>query len=116
MVADFVRSLLAIDPQARVVVIGDLNDRESSATLKTLERAPLVNPALQLPAKERYTYIHEGQAQMLDHALVSRSLAALAEPAVDAVHVNAAFADAASDHDPVLLRLTLPRLSAPARR
>ena len=116
VVADFVRSLLAIDPQARVVVIGDLNDRESSATLKTLERAPLVNPALQLPAKERYTYIHEGQAQMLDHALVSRSLAALAEPAVDAVHVNAAFADAASDHDPVLLRLTLPRLSAPARR
>ncbi len=108
VVADFVRTLLAVDPQAKVAVLGDLNDHESSNTLKTLERAPLVNPALRLPVADRYTYIHQGEARMLDHALVSRALAQGADPALDAVHVNAAFAEAASDHDPVLLRLTLP--------
>jgi predicted extracellular nuclease len=108
VVADFVRALLAADPQAKVVVLGDLNDHESSATLKVLERAPLVNPALRLPVADRYTHIHQGEARMIDHALVSPGLATRAEPVVDAVHVNAAFAEAASDHDPVLLRLTLP--------
>ncbi len=108
VVADFVRSLLAADPQAKVVVLGDLNDDEFSATLKTLERASLVNPALRLPGARRYTHIYQGEARMLDHALVSRSLAARAETQLDAVHVNAAYAEAASDHDPILLRLTLP--------
>ena len=102
------RSLLAADPQAKVVVLGDLNDDEFSATLKTLERASLVNPALRLPGARRYTHIYQGEARMLDHALVSRSLAARAETQLDAVHVNAAYAEAASDHDPILLRLTLP--------
>jgi predicted extracellular nuclease len=108
VVAGFVRSLLAADAQASVVVLGDLNDDESSATLKALERAPLVNPALRLPRADRYTHIYQGEARMLDHALVSPALAARAEPMIDAVHVNAAYAEAASDHDPVLLRLSLP--------
>jgi hypothetical protein len=57
-----------------------------------------------LPAGEQYTYIYEGNAQALDHILVSDALVNRA--AVDVVHVNAEFPDAASDHDPVIARLT----------
>lgn len=107
IVADHVRTQLARDPQARVLVIGDLNDFEFSNVLRTLQEAGLSNPAFKLPAEERYSYIHDGNAQMLDHILLSP---ALVVSDFDIVHVNAEFPPEmrASDHDPLLLRLRLP--------
>lgn len=61
-----------------------------------------------LPEDERYSYSFQGNAQSLDHILVSNNLAL--DAAFDAVHVNSEFAvtDAsASDHDPVLARVSL---------
>lgn len=92
-----------------VVVLGDFNELEFVSPLKILERS-LHNLTGKLPPNERYSYIFDGNAQALDHILVSRSLSASAE--VDVVHVNAEFAATparASDHDPVLARLRLPR-------
>jgi hypothetical protein len=61
-----------------------------------------------LPQGERYTYIFDGNAQALDHILVSGSLfAALVK--FDVVHLNAEFADQSSDHDPPLAIFRLPR-------
>jgi len=59
-----------------------------------------------LPLNQRYSYEFEGNAQVLDHILVSTSLEGLGE--FDVVHVNAEFADQASDHDPSVVRLSLP--------
>jgi predicted extracellular nuclease len=56
-----------------------------------------------LPANERYTYVFQGNSQVLDHILTSPSLTTEAE--VDVLHVNSEFWDQASDHDPVLSRL-----------
>ncbi|MGL4603075.1 MAG: hypothetical protein ACRCU9_02925, partial [Iodobacter sp.] len=53
-----------------------------------------------------YTYVFEGNSQVLDHILVSPVLAGRAE--YDVVHVNSEFADQASDHEPEVVRLTLP--------
>ena len=107
-VHDFVTARLAARGDAHIVVLGDFNEFAFVSPLKILERS-LHNLTRKLPPSERYTYIFEGNAQSLDHVLVSPSLSASAE--VDIVHVNAEFAETAaraSDHDPILARLKLP--------
>ncbi len=106
-VRSLVDSLLAADPNAKVVVLGDLNDFQFSAPVQTLTGSGLVNLIDQLPVNERYTYNFQGNAQALDHILVSNSLATGA--VVDVVHINSEFTETAraSDHDPVLARLTI---------
>ena len=100
----FVGELLAADKNARVVVFGDLNDFEFSRTLEILEGEELFNLAETLPEPERYSYVFEGNSQVLDQILVSRSLLA-PRAEYDSVHTNAEFADQVSDHDPQLARL-----------
>jgi predicted extracellular nuclease len=109
IVHDFVQSLLSADPQAKAVVLGDLNDFQFSNTLAILAGTPpiLTDLITTLPANEQYTYDFEGNSQVLDHILVT---SALNQPALqyDVVHVNAEFADQVSDHDPQVVRLSLP--------
>src|SRR5262245_351079 len=107
VVRDFVRAILALDAGAKVVVLGDLNDFEFSAPLAILKSASLNDLVEQLPPEERYTYVFEGNSQVLDHILVSDSLMRGVE--YDVVHVNSEFADQASDHEPEVARLFLPR-------
>ncbi|MCJ7548249.1 MAG: endonuclease/exonuclease/phosphatase family protein, partial [Anaerolineae bacterium] len=69
-----VESLLAGDPDAQIVVLGDLNSVYNSPPLDVLREAGLhhvyesVEPALP------YTYIYQGESETLDHILVSRAL------------------------------------------
>ncbi|WP_018352996.1 lamin tail domain-containing protein [Longispora albida] len=107
VVAGFVSSLLAIDPQARVVVAGDLNDFEYSTAVQTLVSAGMTDLPATLPDAERYTYVYEGNSQVLDHILLSPSLAAKAY-GYDVVHVNSEFAAQISDHEPQVARIPLP--------
>jgi uncharacterized protein len=58
-----------------------------------------------LPLAERYTYVFEGNSQVLDHILLSPAWAGRVR-GYDVVHVNAEYADQASDHDPQVVRLT----------
>jgi predicted extracellular nuclease len=106
VVHDFVASILAADPNANVVVDGDLNDFEFSDAVTTLKAGVLHDLIDTLPANERYSYVFEGNSQTLDHVLVSDALSAR-PTAFDVVHVNAEFADQASDHDPSVARITL---------
>jgi predicted extracellular nuclease len=109
IVAAFVEDLLAADPEALVVVAGDMNEFQFARPLATLEEAGLTNLTETLPAEERYTYIFEGNSQAIDHIFVSDVLAeALAADSADIVHVNAEYAEQASDHDPQVARFTLP--------
>jgi len=103
--AGFVQQIRAIDPTANVVVLGDLNDFEFSETIQILEAAGLTDLYDTLPRAERYSYVFQGNSQTLDHILVSGPLAN--RSALDVVHVNAEFADQASDHDPSLVRILL---------
>jgi predicted extracellular nuclease len=106
LVHDFVGQILAADPSADVVVDGDLNDFEWSNAVTTLKGSILHDLIETLPVGERYSYVFEGNSETLDHVLVSGDL--FARPfAFDVVHVNAEFADQASDHDPSVARLTL---------
>ena len=109
MLNAWVRRLLDVDPRARVVVLGDLNDFEFSETVRVLEEGDEVGGSRELTdvlpaAAERYTYVFQGNAQVLDHILVSPSLLEETRPDLDVVHINAEFFDQASDHDPPITR------------
>jgi predicted extracellular nuclease len=106
VVNDFVDLILAAQPRANVVVLGDINDFEFSETVSLLSGGVLANLVEQLPKPERYSYVFEGNSQVLDQILVSRSLLRVSVQ-YDVVHVNSEFTDQASDHDPSVAKLRL---------
>jgi uncharacterized protein len=108
LVNDFVDAILAKDDNAKAVVLGDINDFEFSATTSILEGGVLTSLVKTLPSEERYSYVFEGNSQVLDQILLSDRLLRLPyRPAYDVVHLNSEFADAiqASDHEPSVVRL-----------
>ncbi|MFJ4501834.1 endonuclease/exonuclease/phosphatase family protein [Streptomyces sp. NPDC088864] len=99
----FVKSLLAADKSAQVVVLGDLNDFAFSPTVGALTAGKALKPLITtLPQNERYSYVYEGNSQTLDHILTSPGVRRFD---YDVVHINAEFADQASDHDPQIVRI-----------
>ncbi len=106
-VRGFVDQVRAADARAAVVVLGDLNDFEFSPTADLLVGdGYLTDLPRTLPVAERYSYVFQGNSQVLDHILVSAALAR-AFYQYDIVHINAEFADQASDHDPQVVRFPL---------
>lgn len=99
----FVQGLLAINPNANIVLTGGFNDFQFADTLAPLTAAGLVNLSTLLPEGERYSFASEGNLQQLDHMFVSRNLLGKADLAFDIVHANAEFLNQVSDHDPLLL-------------
>ena len=107
LVAGFVSTLKAADAQARVVVLGDLNDFEFSTPVAKLKAVGMTDLVETLPVSERYTYVYEGNSQVLDHIMVSDNLKSVTE--YDIVHINSEFAAQISDHEPEVARLKIGR-------
>jgi predicted extracellular nuclease len=112
-VHDYVASLLETDPAARVVVTGDLNTFEFTDDLVDLlpgtDRilTDLLGLLGLLKDDDRYSFIFDGNSQLLDHIFASSSLLAGAE--FEIVHLNNDFPlllgqVAASDHEPLVAR------------
>ncbi|MFF9145174.1 endonuclease/exonuclease/phosphatase family protein [Streptomyces sp. NPDC014861] len=98
----FVKEITALDKQADVLVVGDINDFEFSATTEALTDGGVLHPAVEsLPRSERYSYVYQGNSQVLDQILTSPGVHRFE---YDSVHINAEFADQNSDHDPQVLR------------
>lgn len=133
-VASIVQARLDTDPDAHVVVLGDLNDFQTSEPVLTLQHGPqpadgadLEQGPIQLwhafdalPLQDRYTYIFNGASQTLDHMLLTPGMM----PdfgGMDIAHINADFTIAqlsvtedvpdplpvygSSDHDPLVLTI-----------
>ncbi|MFJ5258879.1 endonuclease/exonuclease/phosphatase family protein [Streptomyces sp. NPDC088387] len=101
----FVKDLLAIQKNADVVTLGDINDFEFSDTVDLLEgRGELWSAVKSLPRSERYSYVFQGNSQTLDQILISPSIRRDCDFEYDSVHINAEFNDQISDHDPQVLR------------
>ncbi len=107
VVREFVDRLLAAEPMARVVVLGDLNESETSPGVAALGALPLVNLVSKATDEDRYSYNFEGASEIIDHIVVSPALAGGAE--VDIVHLNSNCPDSErlSDHDPVVARVSI---------
>lgn len=98
----FADALVSAERKARFVVLGDINDFEFSGTTRRLTDGGVLRSAVySLPPRERYTYVFQGNAQVLDQTLVSPGIRRFD---YDIVHTNAEFADQVSDHDPQVLR------------
>ncbi len=105
VVNNFVEKLLAANPNARVVVTGDLNDFEFSNPLADLRDNDLTNLIDGVAEREKYTFVFDGNSQVLDHMLISGGLRTRNSgfPSdFDVVHTTADFADRQSDHDPIV--------------
>ena len=122
----YVDSLLASDPNAKVVVTGDLNEFNSEEPLNVLEGTAsisgynvqgsdpinatatytpggtqvLTDLESTLPAGQQYDYNFEGNAESLVHTLATNSLASGAQ--LQVIHINSEYANQTSDHDPLL--------------
>ncbi len=99
----FVAKLLAADKEAKVVSVGDFNDYQFSPALAALTKDGVLRDLVnELPEKEQYSYVYQGNSQVLDHILVSPEVG---WAKYDVVHINAEFAQQASDHDPQVVRI-----------
>lgn len=108
--------LLEENPSAYLAVIGDLNSYYGSLPIQTLEAGGLTNLFDTLDPDQRYTYIYEGNSQVLDHILVNEALLDLLV-SFEVLHSNADYAlpfaaDTSlfhiSDHDPVMATFVIP--------
>ncbi len=108
---DLVKQIIADDPEAFVIVMGDLNSYYESPPIETLRSYGMAHVFDQLAPEDRYTYIYQGVAQVLDHILVNE-LYEDSISSVDILHVNADYplqppGDTSvlhkSDHDPVVV-------------
>ncbi|MDH7475587.1 MAG: lamin tail domain-containing protein [Anaerolineae bacterium] len=109
-VASLVNEVLATDPRADVIVLGDLNDFLDAEPLAVLTGAGLRDVLLDVDKSSRYTYIYNGESEVLDHVLISADLEMEFQGALP-FHINADFPvpevedttlRKSSDHDPVL--------------
>jgi predicted extracellular nuclease len=98
-------------PEAKIIILGDLNDYPDSQPLLQLEQAGFGDLAAHIPSAQRYTYIYHGVSQVLDHVLVNGSFRDQFL-FITPVHFNADYAEPysrqetnlirSSDHDPIL--------------
>jgi uncharacterized protein len=76
-----VNALAVREPDALVILGGDLNDTPGSPALDALTVAGgLIRVADDLPLAEQATYIYQGQGQSIDHLLAAPSTAATRVP------------------------------------
>jgi uncharacterized protein len=118
----FVKDVKSKNPNANVVQLGDFNDFEFTQTLTIAKGDEMQNMIDFVPAEERYNYSYQGNAQVLDHVLVTNNM--VAKTTVDIVNINSGFMEVhgrASDHDPVIIQtslkpasVVLPPVTAPA--
>lgn len=109
-IVEWVQQLLALDPQANAIVLGDFNDFPARPAIRLLADAgPLVRLEPPDPATA-YSFNWLGVVDQLDHAFVTPALAEQARPRIEIVHTNVDLPapQAVSDHDPVLIALDLP--------
>ncbi|MEA2463098.1 MAG: hypothetical protein QOJ98_845, partial [Acidobacteriota bacterium] len=108
--AGYLQAVQSADPDARLVVTGDFNAFEFDDGYVDVmgiltSSANLTNQVLTVAANDRYSYVHEGVAQVLDHSLTSLPLNAWVR-GLQWVRANAdapVASSPASDHDGVVL-------------
>ncbi len=90
------------------MILGDWNGFYfETAQTQLTAGGVMANLATLLPEEERYSYVFEGNSQLLDNIVATAGLFTGAQ--YDAVHLNAEFTAAGrpTDHDPQIVRLLL---------
>ena len=103
VVNSFVKEILEHDSTAKIIVAGDLNDFPWSETVRTLKGAELTNLWDEVEREDWFSYIYEGNAEVLDQILVSEAFSPHIRT-FKPIHLNSILpaSKQLSDHDPVL--------------
>ncbi len=101
-----VDAMLADNPAAKIVTLGDFNEFSFKSPLALLRGAGDEQALFDLAdifggALDNFSFIFEGNAQLLDHILVTQGLLGL-DPLFDIVHANADFFNGVTDHDALI--------------
>jgi uncharacterized repeat protein (TIGR01451 family) len=113
--AHLVDRILAANPEAFLILLGNLNEHYDSVPLRMLTEGEnsarrLLNAAQALPPGDRYSVVSQGVSQLLDHILVTPELA-VRQVRMDVLHINADYPPAdpsqtslyhSSGHDPIV--------------
>jgi predicted extracellular nuclease len=75
-VRGIVDGLLASDAAAKIAVVGDMNDGPGSLPVRVVCGRSLSPCDAAIPADARWSILHHGAKQQLDHVLASKDLAA----------------------------------------
>ncbi len=107
---ELVKRLQTAHPDAMIAVMGDLNAYYDAPTLDTLREGGLLHVYEAVEGERPFTYIYQGEAETLDHILVTPPLFEHLVR-VEALHIDAPFtlpaeedetARRVSDHDPLV--------------
>ena len=106
-VGAYVNAHLADQPAAHYAILGDWNGFYFEQAQTQLTDGVFTNLAVALlPEAERYSYLFDGNSQLIDNILVTGGLVPGAQ--IDAVHINAEFTGTRpTDHDPQVALLML---------
>lgn len=107
LIASFLKSIFELDANANVIVLGDFNDFDFSEPLKLLQGAGIISSTAYLDESERYSFVHQGNSQLIDNIYVTSNLYSRIT-FVKIYHVNTAlpYKYQMSDHDAVLIEIT----------
>jgi hypothetical protein len=102
LIAKTISQMLSAEKNAKIILLGDMNDFPWTEPLKVLESSDMQNLIMNLPENERFTYSHSGMGQVLDHILVSPALAnSVLDFRIPHLNTLRLPTDQLSDHDPV---------------
>ncbi|GAA4036929.1 hypothetical protein GCM10022281_16910 [Sphingomonas rosea] len=108
-VGAYVFDILSQDSAKQFMILGDWNGFQfEKAQTQLTDTGVFTNLSTLLPSQERYSYVFDGNAQLIDNMLVTGGLFDGAK--YDAVHINAEFGgERPTDHDPqvALLRVAI---------
>ena len=105
-VGDYVNDELGGNPGQNFAILGDWNGFYFEPQHTQLTDGVFTNLAGLLAEEERYSYLFDGNSQLLDNILVTGGL--VADARYDAIHINAEFTGVRpTDHDPQLAVLRI---------
>ncbi|NLB71962.1 MAG: nuclease, partial [Chloroflexi bacterium] len=99
----FVKDILELDPQAFIIVAGDMNDFPWTEAIQTLKSDQLENLTDSIDGNQGFTYIYEGNGQIFDQIFVSKPMSKKVKE-LHVLNINSVLPanDQVSDHDPVV--------------
>lgn len=105
----FVKSILAKDANASIILAGDMNEFVQTRSVFQALNGVLtdINELSGVEPVERYTYVYDQHAQEIDQIFVSDAIGRRGTE-VEHVHVNtwaASIGERASDHDPSVAKV-----------
>jgi len=116
-VGGLVDARLAANPNAHILVAGDLNALAGTPALTSIEKRPdgttrMIDTPMRLPKETRYTHVYQDDKNLLDHQYVTLGLDKLVT-GMEIEHINADerggenssdanVPNGVSDHDPLL--------------